>query len=128
MAGISKAEREELAAVKSKFEHVDLNGKADIADALRKSFAKVAVEVYRAVPNGRNKSLAITHLEDASMRAIRALAHDAEDAMPPAEPADPVAESMAPSDEVTVEQAEAASAPKRRGPRKRTPTKEVVTA
>ena len=77
MAGISKADREALAEVKSKFDSVQLDeSSAAVADTIRKSFAKLAVDVHRACPDGRNKSLAMTHLEDAGMRAIRALSHD----------------------------------------------------
>jgi len=77
MAGISKADREALAEVKSKFDSVKLDeSSAAVADTIRKSFAKLAVDVHRACPDGRNKSLAMTHLEDAGMRAIRALSHD----------------------------------------------------
>jgi hypothetical protein len=77
MAGISKAEREALAAVKERFETKELqNGTAEAAESLRKLFAKVAAEVHRTVPEGRNKSLSLTALEDGCMRAVRGLAHD----------------------------------------------------
>ncbi len=128
MAGISKADREALAEVKRKFDSVDLNGNAEIADGLRKAFAKLAVEVHRVVPAGRNKSIAMTHLEDAAMRAIRGLAHDggAPAGEEPVMHTDVVDQESTAPEQAATEMA--SSGPKRRGPRKRTAPKEVVEA
>ncbi len=49
---------------------------ATAAEGLRKVFQKLGVELHKQLPDGRNKSLAMTHLEDSAMRAIRALSHD----------------------------------------------------
>lgn len=77
MAGISSAERKALAEVKEKFEsHEMTEDAATAAEGLRKAFQKLAVELHRQLPDGRNKSLAMTHLEDSAMRSIRALSHD----------------------------------------------------
>lgn len=113
MAGISAAERQQLAEVKNKFEVHDLDDIASqAAEGLRKAFQKIAVDLHKQLPDGRNKSLAMTHLEDSAMRAIRALSHDGgvKDTQPvPAA----VVETPAPADDE-------APAPVRRGPRKRT--------
>jgi hypothetical protein len=47
---------------------------APIYERLRQDFIHLALLVNELVPNGRDKSLAIGHLEDALMRAIRAVA------------------------------------------------------
>lgn len=108
MAGISAAERKSLAEVKSKFESHEMDATAAAAaEALRKAFQKLAVEIQKGCPDGRNKSLALTHLEDSSMRAIRALSHDTWDAK-----AD---ESPAPAPAATVP-AKAARSPRPIGP------------
>lgn len=113
MAGISKAEREALAEVKSKFDsHEMTEERAETAEALRKAFAKLAVELHRNLPKGRNASLAMTHLEDSAMRAIRALSHDA-DETPVEEPAPAPQETAAPA-ETEVEKPKATRKPRKR--------------
>lgn len=134
MAGISKAEREALAEVKSKFDAVmPSDEQITIIENLRKAFAKVAVEVHRTVPGGRNKSLAMTALEDGCMRAIRGVTHDSSPDQPvepePAAPApseDEPVQAPEPStdDEPTTPLAPEAAPKRRRGPRRR--TQEVV--
>lgn len=93
MAGISASERKSLAEVKSKFDHHEMGETAAAAaEGLRKGFQKLAVEIQKNCPDGRNKALALTHLEDSSMRAIRALSHDTWDEPAPAadsKPAEP---------------------------------------
>jgi hypothetical protein len=52
-------------------------GHADVANiyaGLRSVFRETAHHVNEVCPDGRLKSLAITHLEDALMRAIQAIA------------------------------------------------------
>lgn len=52
-------------------------GNADVApkyEKLRASFMELAHFVNDICPDGRDKSLAITHLEDALMRSIRSIA------------------------------------------------------
>lgn len=52
-------------------------GNAEVApkyEYLRSLFQQVAYSVNDICPDGRDKSLAITHLEDALMRSIRAIA------------------------------------------------------
>jgi len=52
-------------------------GNADVAliyMELRTNFITLAEIVNTLVPDGRDKSLAITHLEDSLMRAIRGIA------------------------------------------------------
>lgn len=94
MAGISSAERKALAEVKEKFESHEMTDEAAAAaEGLRKAFQKLGVELHRQLPAGRNKSLAMTHLEDSAMRAIRALSHDKP------EPEEPAAVVETPADE-----------------------------
>lgn len=47
---------------------------APIYNELREEYIALALKVAEIVPNGRDKSLAITHLEDSLMRAIRGVA------------------------------------------------------
>lgn len=47
---------------------------AGIYEHLRNEYMALAVLVNEVVPDGRDKSLAITHLEDALMRSIRGVA------------------------------------------------------
>lgn len=52
-------------------------GNVDVAplySSLRGRFMELAHVVNELCPDGRDKSLAITHLEDALMRSIRAIA------------------------------------------------------
>lgn len=85
MAGISSADRKALAEVKEKFEsHEMTEDAAAAAEGLRKAFQKLGVELHKQLPAGRNKSLAMTHLEDSAMRAIRALSHDKPEVEEPA--------------------------------------------
>lgn len=47
-----------------------------IFEEIRVPFKEAARKVCESVPEGRDKSLALTHLEDALMRAIRGVALD----------------------------------------------------
>lgn len=50
---------------------------ADKMDAVRAEFKNLAVILNNALPEGREKSLAFTHLEDTLMWAIKSIAcHD----------------------------------------------------
>ncbi len=46
-----------------------------VAD-LRKAFVEFGLHLAHALPAGRYKSIAVAHLEDASMYAVKALTHD----------------------------------------------------
>lgn len=126
MAGISRAEREALAAVKSKFDAVmPSDEQLESIENIRKAFAKVAVEVHRVAPEGRNKSLAMTALEDGCMRAIRGITHDVQSDEAPAE-TEATVETVAHTDAVDQEATQVEAPKRRRGPRRR--TQEVVEA
>jgi hypothetical protein len=52
-------------------------GNAEVAplyEILRTRFMQIATLVNETCPDGRDKSLAVTHIEDGLMRAIRAIA------------------------------------------------------
>lgn len=48
-------------------------GQIALMEDLREAYLQLAIVIGDVLPDGREKSLAMTHLEDSSMRAIRAV-------------------------------------------------------
>lgn len=48
-------------------------GQVDLMDGMRIVYVKLARMIDDVCPDGREKSLALTHLEDSSMRVTRAI-------------------------------------------------------
>ena len=47
-------------------------------ETVRQRYVDLAVDLLDALPEGRSKSLALTHLEESLTRAVQALAHTGE--------------------------------------------------
>lgn len=52
-----------------------------VFEAIREQAYEFAEAIFNFVPEGRNRSMAITHLEDAVMRAIKGVALNQEEAL-----------------------------------------------
>ena len=117
MAGISKQAREELAEIKARFTTSTATLSQEQQDALadlEKAFSNVATKLAKTLPDSRNRATALTQLEVSAAFAAKAVSQGLRGTE---EPAPAKAEEPAGEQQLTIDDAQAETAPRRRRPR-----------